>query len=82
MFMTCRFKSCHPQEIDGLDQIFVRGLDSDHFFIRYYFERRSRSDCVHEQVAKRIANVRFTCEKRMEENYGRCSVPGEIKGYL
>ena len=22
---------------------------------------RSRSDCVHEQVAKRIANVRFTC---------------------
>ena len=24
------------------------------------FERRSRSDCVHEQVAKRIANVRFT----------------------
>ena len=26
------------------------------------FERRSRSDCVHEQVAKRIANVRFTLE--------------------
>ena len=24
------------------------------------FERRPRSDCVHEQVAKRIANVRFT----------------------
>ena len=24
------------------------------------FERRSRSDCVHEQVAKRIANVHFT----------------------
>ena len=24
------------------------------------FERRSRSDCVHEQVAKWIANVRFT----------------------
>ena len=24
------------------------------------FERRSRSDCVHEQEAKRIANVRFT----------------------
>ena len=24
------------------------------------FERRSQSDCVHEQVAKRIANVRFT----------------------
>ena len=23
-------------------------------------ERRSRSDCVHEQVAKWIANVRFT----------------------
>ena len=22
--------------------------------------RKSRSDCVHEQVAKRIANVRFT----------------------
>ena len=27
------------------------------------FERRSRSDCVHEQVAKRIANVRFTLQK-------------------
>ena len=25
-----------------------------------FHERRSRSDCVHEQVAKRIANVRFT----------------------
>ena len=24
---------------------------------------RSRSDCVHEQVAKRIANVRFTADK-------------------
>ena len=24
------------------------------------FERSSRNDCVHEQVAKRIANVRFT----------------------
>jgi hypothetical protein len=23
---------------------------------------RSQSDCVHEQVAKRIANVRFTIE--------------------
>ena len=25
-----------------------------------YLNDRSRSDCVHEQVAKRIANVRFT----------------------
>ena len=25
---------------------------------------RSRSDCVHEQVAKRIANVRFTNQKK------------------
>ena len=24
---------------------------------------RSQSDCVHEQVAKRIANVRFTADK-------------------
>ena len=24
---------------------------------------RSRSDCVHEQVSKRIANVRFTADK-------------------
>ena len=24
---------------------------------------RTRSDCVHEQVAKRIANVRFTADK-------------------
>ena len=29
----------------------------------YCFERRSRSDCVHEQVAKRIANVRSTADK-------------------
>ena len=27
---------------------------------------RSRSDCVHEQVAKRIANVRFTVLRSME----------------
>ena len=27
------------------------------------FERRLRSDCVHEQVGKRIANVRFTLQK-------------------
>ena len=27
------------------------------------FERRLRSDCVHEQVAKRIANVRLTLQK-------------------
>ena len=26
--------------------------------------RKSRSDCVHEQVAKRIANVRFTNQKK------------------
>ena len=25
-----------------------------------FFERRLQSDCVHEQVAKRIVNVRFT----------------------
>ena len=28
---------------------------------------RSRSDCVHEQVAKRIANVRFTCWKKPQD---------------
>ena len=27
---------------------------------------RSRSDCVHEQVAKQIANVRFTSLKKKE----------------
>ena len=27
------------------------------------FERRSRSDCVHEQAAKRIANVRYTADQ-------------------
>ena len=27
---------------------------------------RSRSDCVHEQVAKRIANVRFTTYRKKE----------------
>ena len=55
------------------------------------FERRSRSDCVHEQAAKRIANVRFTNvrlsgtkeELRMEkkkrgffdERYGKYLLP-------
>ena len=33
---------------------------SDRAVLVYQIERRSRSDCVHEQVAKRIANVRFT----------------------
>ena len=37
---------------------------------------RSRSDCVHEQVAKRIANVSFT--NYGESLLGRESVPGEI----
>ena len=32
---------------------------SDRAVLVYQIERRSRSDCVHEQVAKRIANVRF-----------------------
>ena len=30
---------------------------------------RSRSDCVHEQVAKRIANVRFTTRERKSIEY-------------
>ena len=29
---------------------------------------RSRSDCVHEQVAKRIANVRFTSSRSSDSN--------------
>ena len=29
--------------------------------------RRSRSDCVHEQVAKRIENVRFTNTDKLEK---------------
>ena len=33
---------------------------SDRAVLVYQIELRSRSDCVHEQVAKRIANVRFT----------------------
>ena len=36
---------------------------SDRAVLVYQIERRSRSDCVHEQVAKRIANVRFTYMK-------------------
>ena len=36
------------------------------------FERRSRSDCVHEQVAKRIANVRFTKKGNYNENRKIC----------
>ena len=31
-----------------------------------FFERRSRSDCVHEQVAKRIANIRLTRRSRSD----------------
>ena len=32
---------------------------------------RSRSDCVHEQVAKRIANVRFTLLQNHIQIYGK-----------
>ena len=38
---------------------------SDRAVLVYQIERRSRSDCVHEQVAKRIANVRFTTARQL-----------------
>ena len=34
---------------------------------------RSQSDCVHEQVAKRIANVRFTADKRSSASSAQMS---------
>lgn len=34
-------------------------LKNFHGIIKLYFERRSRSDCIHEQIAKQIAKVRF-----------------------
>jgi len=34
---------------------------------------RSRSDCVHEQVAKRIANVRFTADKHSSASSAQMS---------
>ena len=40
---------------------------------------RSRSDCVHEQVAKRIANVRFTSESQIKKT-GR--IMERIKDFL
>ena len=45
----------------SLLQISLHSL-SPHFalYSELELEHRSRSDCVHEQVAKRIANVRFT----------------------
>ena len=49
--------------------LILRGVESICYdgkginWIVLFFERRSRSDCVHEQVAKRIANVRFTKAK-------------------
>ena len=41
------------------DPIFIDKKHSVEWHISE-FERRSQSDCVHEQVAERIANVRFT----------------------
>ena len=47
------FAVCDPKPIDFyFDCGMIELRDAFH-------ERRSRSDCVHEQVAKRIANVRF-----------------------
>ena len=38
---------------------------SDRAVLVYQIERRSRSDCVHEQVAKQIVNVRFTKKEHL-----------------
>ena len=42
---------------------------------------RSRSDCVHEQVAKRIANVRFTADKHSPASSAR-STKRRVRGML
>ena len=41
----------------------VQQIAEDKGFTVHLFERRLRSNCVHEQVAKRIVNVRFTVVK-------------------
>ena len=51
------------QEIEGYLQELVQQIAEDKGFTVHLFERRSQSDCVHEQVAKRIANVRYTVGK-------------------
>ena len=50
-------RRCDPVPMECEDLLHMR---TDFSHGREVFERRSRSDCVHEQTAKRIANVRFT----------------------
>ena len=53
---------------------------SDRAVLVYQIERRSRSDCVHEQVAKRIANVRFTYIKdvRVKRYFAHTFVQAQV----
>ena len=50
-------RRCDPVPMECEDLLHMR---TDFSHGREVFERRLRSDCVHEQVAKRIANVLFT----------------------
>ena len=46
---------------------------------------RSRSDCVHEQVAKRIANIRFTQYKNdmsVKRSFATHSIRLPVKKYI
>ena len=51
------------QEIEEYLQEMVQQIAENKGFTVHLFERRSQSDCVHEKVAKRIANVRYTVGK-------------------
>ena len=60
------FAVCDPKPIDFyFDCGMIELRDAFH-------ERRSRRDCVHEQVAKRIANVRFTEHLRNGKGRKEC----------
>ena len=53
-------RRCDPVPMECEDLLHMR---TDFSHGREVFERRSRSDCVHEQIAKRIANVRFIADR-------------------
>ena len=60
------FAVCDPKPIDFyFDCGMIELRDAFH-------ERRSRSDCVHEQVATRIANVHFTEHLRNGKGRKEC----------
>ena len=59
-------RRCDPVPMECEDLLHMR---TDFSHGREVFERRLRSDCVHEQVAKRTVDVRFTGRAGRSESH-------------